>query len=828
MEYPVLHWNYWGGGLLIALVATIHVFIAHFAVGGGLFIAVMETRTQRLGLTSLRDYLHRHARFFLVLTMVVGGLTGVGIWAAISVTAPAATSVLIHSFVLGWATEWTFFLAEIVVLLAYMRSFEGARSTRRLVLAWLYFVFAWGSLAVVQGFISFMLTPGEWLVTHRFWDGFFNPTYFPGLVFRTAMAAALAGAFGLLTAQASETESQRKSLSRFCALWTILPLPVVVAAGWWHIAALTPGQQALALGRSPEVAAGMRVFWWAVPAMLAGGALLAGGLPRRWARPASVAVLAASFLFIGSYEYMREAARRPYLVTGHVYSNGVLVAQAPALNESGFLAKARWSRVKQVTPENRIEAGRELFYLQCASCHSTGGPLLDIRPRAAKYSLTGMESLLTGLGKIGRYMPPFFGSKAEKQALAAFLAQEIGGDRPAKAAALAQLPPETPAPFADDAEYVLVAAADRAISMFEPHDGRMVLGLPAQGLTAQLVRRGPGPSLVTNARVTCEVVGQPALTLKAEGNRYRAPYVSLSPYGADGSFRPYPVGVVRAWDAEGKTLLAETKVVLPVSSEMGCRNCHGGEWSHGVGGLSEATVRDVLKAHDRLSLTALAGQSGPLRCKGCHSGEGKGRAMNLSASMHGLHAVYLAGRGADACNLCHPTDPMGATRALRDPHPAAGLDCTSCHGAMEDHALSLLVREEQQGVAAAKPLMALIKPREGAPVPREPWVNEPKCVTCHTGYKAPEQAQAYGVWTKDAGDLFKAKPDDMGALTCADCHGAAHSVYPAVNPYGADRDNLQPLQYQKLARAMGGKKNCQSCHREAMDTAAHHPGMGVE
>ena len=65
MEYPFLHWTTWGGGLLIALVATIHVFIAHFAVGGGLFIAVMETRVQRLGLTSMKDYLRRYAKFFL-------------------------------------------------------------------------------------------------------------------------------------------------------------------------------------------------------------------------------------------------------------------------------------------------------------------------------------------------------------------------------------------------------------------------------------------------------------------------------------------------------------------------------------------------------------------------------------------------------------------------------------------------------------------------------------------------------------------------------------------------------------------------------------------
>lgn len=826
MEYPILHWGFWGGGLLIALVATIHVFIAHFAVGGGLFIAVMETRTQRLGLSSLKGYLRRYARFFLVFTMVVGGLTGVGIWFSISIGAPGATSALIHTFVMGWATEWTFFLAEIVTLLTYMRSFEAERSRRRLILAWLYFAFAFASLAIVQGFISFMLTPGDWLETRRYWDGFFNPTYFPGLAFRTGLAAVLAGVFGLMTAQRLEDEGQRKSLSRFCSLWAVLPIPVVVLAGWWQIASLSPEQQALALGRSPEVAAGLRVFWWAVPAVLAGGALLAGGLPRAAARIVATLTLAASFLFIGSFEYMREAARRPYLITGYIYSNGILVSQAKALDESGALAKAKWSKVKAVTAENRLEAGRELFFLQCASCHSMGGPMLDILPRSAKYSATGMESLLTGLGKVGRYMPPFFGATAEKKALAAYLTEGLHGAKPAPEVSIAQSEEAVP-PFDEaKAPYVLTAVADKGINMLADADGRFSLGIGTQGLTAHLIRRDASPQLVTkDVTLTYAVDGQAAGSLNPEGKAFRAEGVRVSPY-AKGGFQPYPVAVVQAHDASGK-LLAETKVVLPVSTELGCRNCHGGPWKHEVAGIAPETAQDVLKAHDRLALTDLAGSKAQADCRSCHDGK-SGKAMNLSAAVHGLHAVYLAGRGGEACNLCHPTDPKGATRALRDPHAAAGFDCSNCHGKMEDHALSLLAHEKARGVATADRFIALIRPAGALPAPREPWVNEPKCLTCHVGYQSPQNDQAFGAWTGGAKDLFKSKRDDLDALTCASCHGAVHSVYPAVNPYGKDRDVLQPLQYQKKAKALGGSKNCKACHTVDMDAAAHHPGMGVE
>jgi mono/diheme cytochrome c family protein len=839
MEYPILHWTFWGGGLLVALVATIHVFISHFAVGGGLFIAVLETRAQRLGLSAANGYLQRFAGFFLVLTMVVGALTGVGIWFSISITAPAATSTLIHVFVLGWATEWTFFLAEIVTIMAYMRAKGGENARRRLILAWLYFLFAFASLAIVQGFISFMLTPGQWLETHRFWDGFFNPTYLPGLVFRSAMAAVLAGAFALAVAQTGGDEAERKRLSRFCALWAVLPIPVAVAAGWWHIAVLSPEQQALVWGRSPEVAAGMRVFMRAVPAVVAGGVLLAGllggRLPRKVAWAVSVATLTASFLFIGSFEYMREAARRPYLITGYIFSNGILVSRAEELNRNGVLASAKWSRIKAATGPDRLEAGRELFHLECAGCHSLGGPMLDILPISARFSLSGMEAWLTGQGKIDTYMPPFLGTKDEKKALAAYLTEGLHGEKPAQAVVIKQTPEAVPA-FDEAAQYVLTAVADKGINMFADATGRWTMGLGTQGLTAHLIRRGPSPELVTEGvTVTYAIEGQAGGSLKAANGAFRADVIPVSPYPknpeGDG-FQPYPLALVTASDVSGK-VLAETKVVLPVSTELGCKNCHGGPWKHGVAGIADETARDVLTTHDRLSGTRLLELDKPVDCRSCHvdAATGGGRALNLSAAIHGLHAVYLAGRGGEACNLCHPTDPKGATRAFRDPHQDAGLDCSNCHGVMEDLALSLLNREKNLGVTAAAPLLQLIEPRATDPAARAsraPWVNEPRCLTCHVSYQSPQTDLAHGAWTAGQSDLFMVKRDDMDALTCPACHGAAHAVYPASNPYGKDRDNLQPLQYQKLARTLGAGKNCKVCHTVDMDEAAHHAGMGLE
>ena len=43
MNYPIWQLEM-GGGLLIALVAITHVFVSHFAVGGGLFLVMAERR----------------------------------------------------------------------------------------------------------------------------------------------------------------------------------------------------------------------------------------------------------------------------------------------------------------------------------------------------------------------------------------------------------------------------------------------------------------------------------------------------------------------------------------------------------------------------------------------------------------------------------------------------------------------------------------------------------------------------------------------------------------------------------------------------------------
>ncbi len=178
---------------------------------------------------------------------------------------------------------------------------------------------------------------------------------------------------------------------------------------------------------------------------------------------------------------------------------------------------------------------------------------------------------------------------------------------------------------------------------------------------------------------------------------------------------------------------------------MGCKSCHGGGWrKNDATGLSGETALGILAAHDKRSGTRLAAgarEGRPLLCQSCHpdpvlNAKGNPALLNLSAAMHGFHAHYLREGGGEVCAHCHPASPTGVTRCLRDNHAAKGLDCRSCHGHLEDHAISLLTHENEVHKKSAAWLLQGLKPRsvdDPAQIkPREPGSRN-RLPACHQG-----------------------------------------------------------------------------------------------
>ena len=237
MNYPL--WDVPAGGLFIAAIAIIHVFVSHFAVGGGLFLVLTERRARRDHDAALLDYVRRHSRFFILVTLVFGALTGVGIWFIIGLVHPSATASLIQLFVWFWAIEWTFFIVEIAAALVYYYGWDWLSPAVHVRVGWIYAVASWMSLVVINGILTFMLTPGDWIDTGGIWDAFFNPTYWPALVARTAAAIGLAGLYALLTASWMTEGTLKRQLAQRAGMRWVLPMAIVLplSLGWYLWAA---------------------------------------------------------------------------------------------------------------------------------------------------------------------------------------------------------------------------------------------------------------------------------------------------------------------------------------------------------------------------------------------------------------------------------------------------------------------------------------------------------------------------------------------------------------------------------------------------------------
>ncbi len=488
MNYPI--WEIPSAGLLIAVVAVLHVFVSHFAVGGGLFLVLAERKAYRENDASLLSFVRGLSRFFILLTLVFGAITGVGIWFTIGLIHPQATSSLINIFVWGWAIEWTFFVAEIAAAMVYYYGWDRLDRGTHLAVGWIYFGAAWLSLVVINGILAFMLTPGDWPSTHRFLDGFLNPTYVPSMVARTFVAVGLAGLYALLVVSWESDGKLREKVGIWAAAYWVLPTAVGIplSLAWFLSAAAGAGVPVAdifgAAGHDPwsiaqavvsTSASGQPIARMATQAVLVAAAVVLAAavatVVRRRVAPVTAAVMMlAGLVSMGGGEWVREVLRKPYVIGQYMFVNGIRLparAAAPlppsevaavmgadrftidALAREGVLAASVWAAP---VPDGADEtgrlaaAGREVFKLECSICHTSTG-YLGIAPLVAGLSPGAIEQVIERLARPvgpdgtpaawndptmrletwrGRRMPPFAGTEAERKALAFYLALEGG------------------------------------------------------------------------------------------------------------------------------------------------------------------------------------------------------------------------------------------------------------------------------------------------------------------------------------------------------------------------------------------------------------------
>lgn len=461
MNYPLWDVPLLGGTWIIGLIASIHVFISHFAVGGGAFLALTEQLAYNRNDERMYDYLKKHSLFFLLLTTVAGAVTGVGIWWAISLVSPNGTGALIQTFTFNWAEEYLFFFAEIATTFAYYYTWNRISRSQHLNLARWYFVLALFTLVLINGILTFMLTPGHWVKSHYWLEGFFNETYWPSLFMRLIIMFALAGMYALATASLIKEEDFRAKMLRYAAKWFIPVFILGPIIGYWYFTNLPPdsvhnmmtGIQASGIGNFSVLA---RAVYMSL--ILSGTIVLYAFVgpylnARGFSFHTAILFLICGLMVTGISEWSREMLRKPYVIYNYMYSNGVIKERVPMLNEKGFAANARW------VPEGThgLALGEKMFRYQCASCHTHTGyrsltRLLGERDQDAILSfLKILQNTDSKQNPYAGIMPPVIGKESELKDLSAYLYTFNHKDAPKLTEEAPQAAPAataTPAPAA--------------------------------------------------------------------------------------------------------------------------------------------------------------------------------------------------------------------------------------------------------------------------------------------------------------------------------------------------------------------------------------------
>ncbi|MBD2847393.1 cytochrome c [Paenibacillus sp. IB182496] len=432
MNFPTIDFGWLGNGNLIGAMAVLHVMINHaVAIGGCVLMVSVEYKACRDNNPALEAYARWLSKWIMIITTTVGAMTGVGIWFTTTVILPDAIGSLLRIFHWAWFTEWLVFVSEVILLLTYFYSWDrwkGEQKKYHLRIGVALCIMSWFTLVIITGILAAQINPGDWTETLSFWDAFLNPTWVPSTIFRTFAAITLGVAvLHVMNRWLVKGLRDRVTVQRIFGKWLAFSVPMMLISGIWYLRSLPDQAQILV-----KWASGMSETAFLL--INAGGLLLIfilavtlmDGKPKV---PIVLTVFTAVFslLLITEFEIIRENIRKPYVIYNYMYANGVLKSDVERLSKEGMLANATFTAVREITPDNQLQAGAELFRMQCIACHSIDGVRRSraMTERAAGMSQEALAGFIPVMHEIRDVMPPFAGTQEEIDALAAYLAAMV-------------------------------------------------------------------------------------------------------------------------------------------------------------------------------------------------------------------------------------------------------------------------------------------------------------------------------------------------------------------------------------------------------------------
>ncbi|WP_197528407.1 c-type cytochrome [Aeoliella mucimassa] len=416
--YPVNGFGPVMQGMVIGGLGIFHVFVAQFAIGGGMLLCYFQWRANNRDDELARRFVDGYFRWLVLVSFVTGAVTGVAMWFTTIQISPRTIGMMIDEFHWLWATEWTFFCLEVASGYIFYRYAPRLDGTTRLRLLILYAIAAWMSLFWINGILSWQLTPSGWLDNGSVWAGFFNATFWPSLVYRTLAAMAIAGLVAALVVNLAKafTLEERRTLIRR-VFWFLAPMALMPLIGGWFMLALPEDSRQWIMGGSIA----MTLFF----SLGAGASLLIGGYGLAMLVKSNLTIngatasllCALAFAATAGGEFVREGVRKPYTVRHTLYSNSITEDEVAYFRRVGCTTNDPYPLVDADSyPTEQLQLGAHVFRMQCGICHTMDGAngLVHL---AGTWSVDQQRLNIAKLQHTKAFMPPFAGTPEELEAL---------------------------------------------------------------------------------------------------------------------------------------------------------------------------------------------------------------------------------------------------------------------------------------------------------------------------------------------------------------------------------------------------------------------------
>ncbi|WP_418185259.1 c-type cytochrome [Aliarcobacter vitoriensis] len=378
--FPLFYFPEIGSAWIMGITGTIHILASHTSVGAALLFAFLAHKSYKEDRPELYEYMKKYGMFLLIFSYVVGSITGPGIWYTATAASPRGISALIHNFVWVWATEWVFFVFEVVGVFALVYFINKIDRKTHLKLTYAFALASVGTLFLIIGIISFMMWPGNdaFYQTGSVSDAFFGLTTFPHLFLRIGFMIMMSGVIGLIIATSLSDKELKNELIRKMGITSFIGGFITVICFMWYMTTLPDNAKLLLEMYMPDIMT-TKLILVVIFSLYFGIALLK---PNFINRPIAVVMLFVVAIFgLWPGEKLRESIRKPYVVGQYVYSNQIMGREVPGKNiknevdiieKNGLLKVNPWipDRLKIITDENRLEVGELLTKIACSNCHS--------------------------------------------------------------------------------------------------------------------------------------------------------------------------------------------------------------------------------------------------------------------------------------------------------------------------------------------------------------------------------------------------------------------------------------------------------------------------